>query len=48
MRLLIAFDFEAERANLKNFESLLAKVPDADPDSGDEMSPKKKENKMLG
>ena len=30
----------AERANLKDFDSLLARVPDSDPDPGDELPPK--------
>jgi predicted transcriptional regulator len=31
----------AERANLKDFDQLLAKVPDCAPDSGDEPAPKR-------
>jgi predicted transcriptional regulator len=30
----------AEKANLKDFDSLLARVPDAAPDPGDELPPK--------
>ena len=30
----------AERANLKDFDSLLTRVPDATPDPGDELPPK--------
>jgi hypothetical protein len=30
----------AERANLKDFDSLLTRVPDAAPDPGDELPPK--------
>jgi predicted transcriptional regulator len=30
----------AERANLKDFDSLLGRVPDSDPDAGDELPPK--------
>jgi len=30
----------AERANLKDFDNLLARVPDAAPDPGDELPPK--------
>lgn len=32
----------AERANLKDFDRLLAKVPDCAPDSGDELAPKQR------
>jgi predicted transcriptional regulator len=32
----------AERANLKDFDNLLARVPNGDPDPGDELSPKQR------
>jgi predicted transcriptional regulator len=38
----------AERANMKDFDRLLARVPDCDPDPGDELPPKHRRRTIKG